>query len=156
MATPAITVNVIGEKELARKLTNRLYVVPVSRFFRAAGQTIKGRAQDNAPRFDGNLVNSMQVETDTRTPMRFVRVGTNAEYAAAVEKGSRPHFPPIEAITPWAKAHDMSPFGLALSIARKGTAPHPFLEPALTDSKTDIIFLLSRMRTEIEAQAGRA
>lgn len=156
MATPALRVTVTGDKALARKMGTSLYAAPVSRFFRASGQTIKGRAQDNAPRFDGNLVNSIQVETDSGTPMRFVRVGTNAEYAAAVESGSRPHFPPIAAITPWAKAHDMSPFGLALSIARKGTAPHPFLGPALDDSRTDIIFLLSRMGAEIEMQAGRS
>ena len=154
MATPAVRVNVTGDKELARKMSARLYAQPVSRFFRSAGQVIKSRAQDNAPRFDGNLVNSIQVETDQRSPMRFVRVGTNAEYAAPVEKGSRPHFPPLAAITPWAEAHGIPPFALALSIARRGTKAHPFLEPALDESKPDIVMLLARLRGDIEAQAA--
>lgn len=154
MPTPAMTMRVTGDKKLAGKMGSVLYAVPVSRFFRSSGQTIKGRAQDNAPRFDGNLVNSIQVETDSGTPMRFVRVGTNAEYAEPVETGSRPHFPPLAAITPWAEAHDIEPFALALHISRVGTKPHPYLEPALTDSKADIIRLLGRMGSEIEAQAG--
>lgn len=150
----SLRVSVTGDERLIRKMSNRLYAGPVSRFFRAAGQTIKGRAQDLVPRFDGLLANSITVETDTATPMRFVRVGTNAEYAAAVEKGSRPHFPPVAAIAPWAEAKGLSPWAVAFGISRKGTRPHPFLGPALDASKPDILTLLYRMGREIEAQTA--
>jgi phage gpG-like protein len=151
-----VSVKVHGDAELKRKMSNRLYAQPVSRFFRSAGQVIKGRALDEVGRFDGLLANSIQVETQPAFMPTYVRVGSNAEYAAAHELGSRPHFPPISAIAPWARAHGIEPGALAVSISRKGTKPHPFLKPALDNSKGDIIGLIYRMGQDIERMAGAA
>ncbi len=149
-----ITVSVKGDKELARKLNSGLYAPQLSRFFRRAGHTIMGLVMDKVPRWDGNLANSLQVESDTAVPMRFVRVGTNAEYAEAVEKGSRPHWPPLEAITPWANDHGIDPFLVQRTIGTRGTKPRPFLEPALEDAIPQIEGFLRVMASEIEAAAG--
>lgn len=148
-----VTVKVVGDKELARKLSDALYAQPVHRFFGKSGFAIQGRAQDNAPRWDENLVNSLQVERDIAQPERFVRVGTNAEYAAPVEEGSRPHWAPLAALTPWAVDHDIEPFALQRHIAVHGTRPHPFLRPALDDSEADIKRFLSELGDDIERQA---
>jgi hypothetical protein len=144
-----------GLPELMSKLeTRRLVAAPVSRFFRSAGFRIQGRAQLNAPVDTGALKNSIGPEFDSASPMRWVRVGTNQQSAAPMEFGARPHFPPVRAITPWAQRHGIDPFALALSIARKGTKPHPFLKPALEESVGDIRALLSVMGREIESGAA--
>jgi hypothetical protein len=58
--------------------------------------------------------------------------GSDVEYAAAVHNGSRPHMPPVAALTVWASRHGFaSPWPVALKIAAKGTKPHPFLLDAL-------------------------
>ena len=63
-------------------------------------------------------------------------VSTPAIYAPAAEKGSRPHFPPIEALTGklesldlWARQKGLNAFAVAKGIARKGTkGKHMFAE----------------------------
>lgn len=63
-----------------------------------------------------------------------LHVGANLEYAGHVEYGTRPHFPPIEAIADWAKQKGISEdavFPIAKSISKKGTKAQPFLRPAL-------------------------
>lgn len=57
-----------------------------------------------------------------------VRVEPVEEYAEYVEFGTRPHFPPVEAITPWARMRGIEPWALAHSIAKHGTKAHPFLQ----------------------------
>lgn len=62
------------------------------------------------------------------------KVVANVEYAAAVEFGSRPHFPPVDALKDWAarKLGDESlAFVVARGISQKGTPPKPFLGPAV-------------------------
>ncbi len=143
-------VSVTGDKELEAKLTNQLYAAPVRRMFTKIGFAVKGRAQDKAPRFDGALVNSIQTEVDRNDPPRHVRVGTNMEYAEAVEKGSRPHWAPIAALTPWAESKGIPPFAVQASIAVNGTAPHPFMGPALDESKSDVSRFLVECAADIE------
>jgi len=150
-----VTVTVKGTEDLEGKLTDALYAKPVSRFFGKAGHTIQGRAMDNAPRWDGNLVNSIAVERDTAVPERFVRVGTNAEYAAPVEEGSRPHWAPLTALAPWAEDHGIEPFVLQRHIAIHGTKPHPFLRPALEDSEADIRGFMGQLANDIRDQASQ-
>lgn len=155
MSDLVITYHVEGLPELLNKLeTRRLIAAPVSRFFRSAAFRVQGRAQIKAPVFRGLLKNSIQSDFDGASPMRWARVGTNAQQAAPMEFGTRPHFPPVRAITPWATAHGIDPYALALSIARKGTKPHPFLKPALDESVPDIRALLSVMGREIESGAA--
>jgi hypothetical protein len=48
------------------------------------------------------------------------------KYAAAVEFGSKPHWPPIEALRGWADRHDIPVWAVARSIAKKGTKPRHF------------------------------
>lgn len=64
-----------------------------------------------------------------------------AKYAAAVENGARPHWPPYRAGTPlaqWAKKKGMNAYLLARSIAKKGTKPHPFVKPTYDKMKPTI------------------
>jgi hypothetical protein len=45
------------------------------------------------------------------------------KYAAPVEYGSKPHFPPISALQGWADRHGIPVWAVALKIAREGTEP---------------------------------
>jgi hypothetical protein len=51
-------------------------------------------------------------------------------YAIYVEKGTRPHFPPVEAIKRAFKVTDEHAWAIARSIAKKGTKAYPYLIPA--------------------------
>ena len=62
-----------------------------------------------------------------------VRIEPEQKYADYVEFGTRPHFPPVEAITPWANMHGINPYALAHSIAKHGTRPHPFLDRTVSE-----------------------
>ncbi len=51
-------------------------------------------------------------------------------YAIYVEKGTRPHFPPVEAIRRSMKVTEEHAWAIARSIAQKGTKAYPYLIPA--------------------------
>jgi HK97 gp10 family phage protein len=61
-----------------------------------------------------------------------VAVEPTADYAEYVEKGTSPHWVSVKPGTPlyrWATQKAISPYALQRSIARKGTKPHPFIQP---------------------------
>ena len=64
------------------------------------------------------------------------QVGTNLNYAPAVEKGSKRHWPPIGPLKRWAAQRGLNPYAVQRSIAAKGTKAHPHLEPAAKDVLT--------------------
>lgn len=58
-------------------------------------------------------------------------VGATAVYAPFVEFGTRPHFPPLEALELWAKRHGFaSAWPICKAIAERGLPPRPYLGPA--------------------------
>lgn len=60
-----------------------------------------------------------------------IRPSSKADkYAAAVEYGSRPHWPPIQALEGWAQRHGIPAFLVARKIAREGTKERPFWQPS--------------------------
>ncbi len=69
-------------------------------------------------------------------------VGSNVKYAAAMELGSRPHWPPISALEVWAKRHGVSPYLVARAIARRGTKARRFLQTAFEQNEDRIIKLI--------------
>lgn len=72
-----------------------------------------------------------------------------AKYAKAVHDGTRPHWIPIDAITPWANRHGIPPFLVARSIARKGTKAHPFFSDAIRDGQREIDSLFEKALNNI-------
>ena len=63
------------------------------------------------------------------------RVVVNSPYGEAVENGTRPHFPPVDALTNWANRKGINPYALAFSISKKGTKAHPYFKPGIEKSK---------------------
>ena len=66
-------------------------------------------------------------------------VTANVDYASYVEFGTRPHFPPVAAMRPWAEKKLGDPdlaFVIARAISIHGTRPHPFMGPALLKNQS--------------------
>jgi hypothetical protein len=92
-------------------------------------------ARDAAPVFMTTLRQSIlpgDIEV-TKTDVT-AKVVANADYALFVELGTRPHFPPVDALKPWAEkklGDENLAFVVARAISRRGTPARPFLGPAL-------------------------
>jgi hypothetical protein len=83
-----------------------------------------------------------------------VVIANTSAHSLYLEFGTAPHFPPVEEVAPWAEAHGLEPYAVALGIAMHGTAPHPFLAPALEQSRGEIAGQFAAAARAIEARAG--
>jgi hypothetical protein len=116
----------------------------------------------NSP-FDGkpaavataNLVNSIHAELHEDTILRaIVAAGPPADvYAAPVEFGTRPHFPPPQMLVPWVKLK-FNPksdkealsiaFAVAKNIAKRGTRGHEMFERGFVDLEKEAQGIMQR------------
>jgi len=87
---------------------------------------------------------SSQLLTDLTAQIVGI-VSTPKVYAPAVEGGSRPHFPPIEALTGkiegldlWARLKGLNAFAVAKGIAKKGTKKKKMFAQGLQASKQNV------------------
>jgi hypothetical protein len=55
------------------------------------------------------------------------------KYAVPLDQGSKPHFPPIEALQGWADRHGVPVWAVARKIAKKGTKARRFWKPTFDD-----------------------
>lgn len=60
------------------------------------------------------------------------------KYAAPLEYGSKPHWPPISALEGWAQRHGIPAFLVARKIAMEGTKPRPFWQPTWEETKAHV------------------
>jgi len=81
-------------------------------------------------------------------------VGSNKKSALWVEKGTRPHWPPLRAVEGWAQRHGMTAYLVALSISRKGTKGHHMLERALDDNQRKVIQMFQDYYNRLSKDAG--
>lgn len=88
-------------------------------------------------------------------------VSTPKIYGPAVEKGSKPHFPPIEALTgkleeldKWAKLKGLNAFAVAKSIARKGTKPNNMFGEGLKASQNNVFAIFFKKAQEFVNSLG--
>jgi hypothetical protein len=74
----------------------------------------------------------------------WIEVVYDAPYAAFVHEGTKPHFPPVDALVRWVQLvlgiHDEKEargvaFAIARTISIHGTKPEPFLKDALNATK---------------------
>ena len=79
-----------------------------------------------------------------------------APYAMAVHEGTRPHFPPIEAVQKWADRHGIPAFLVARSISKKGTKGVPFYDRAIKQSPTIIDQIFKSALTRITIKLAKS
>lgn len=91
----------------------------------------KQRLKANGSNFTGQLISSFEYKISNTN----IEIYAN-DYAAYLNDGTRgtetglPNrkMPPIKAIEPWAKAHNLNPWAVAKHIQMYGTKAHPFME----------------------------
>ncbi len=100
---------------------------------RASGLDLQKEAKDNLNDMrawdTGNLANSILVDMIDNN--ETADIFPEAPYGLYVEVGTRPHFPPLDALEDWAKRHGFdSAWPIAKKISKEGTDAQPFLIPA--------------------------
>ncbi len=138
----------LGAVRLSPQLRRNLHPVylaggPLRSYLAQAAGTLAMAAQQAAPRDLGRLAGSHRWLMEGRAAPRWSEVQVRAPYALSVHEGTRPHFPPVHAVAPWAERHGVAPWALAVHISRRGTRPHPWLAqtverllPRLLDVRT--------------------
>lgn len=148
-----LTLDVRGVERLARKLNSEyLYVEPFRRALEAGGICLERPIKEQTPVDTGRLRNSVETQLGTYGELTAT-VGTNVTYAPYVELGTRPHWPPLEALTVWARRHGTTPFLVARAIARRGTRGRHMFRDALAanlDRVQDVI--RNRLAAEVRAR----
>lgn len=152
-----LTATLHGEDELIQKLhPPRLLGQPSRTLMTRFGELARDDVRAEAPEgVTGDLKGSIDFQIDAGPIAEWVRVGSPLDYAEYVHEGTRPHFPPIAAITPWALAHGIPPFVLARRIALIGTMPNPFLRRGFARSGKKLDHLMNLMARDVERSFGR-
>ena len=143
-----------GSEKLAKAFNDPDIVAgPVKTFLHKATLTVVRAAKEKAPVDTGRLRASITAEYQRLS----ATIGPSVTYGVFVEYGTRPHWPPLAALQPWAQRHGFpagmrGAFLVARAIARRGTRAQPYMTPALEESKGDIDGFLTEMKTDIETR----
>jgi len=129
-----IKVDVTGDKEIARAL-QKMSEEKARKFkgeVHASAIDIQREAKEKLREMRawdlGNLANSIIV--DLVSGGSVAEIGPEAPYGPYVEHGTRPHFPPPDALEGWAKRHGFdSVWPICKAIAKRGLKARPFLFP---------------------------
>ena len=143
------TVRVEGLEEFEEKIDQVRRDIqggPMLNAMKKAALLVEGRAKVRAPVDTGRLRSSITHRVKERPLVGTV--GSKVHYAPHVEYGTRPHWPPPGALTPWAPRHGMEEFvarrsigtfGTSMMAMRKfGTKGYFYLKRALDDSRDKI------------------
>ena len=130
-----VTMTPVGYKELQRDLKkmSKEIAEKVKKEAYASGLDVKKQAVDNLKALEawdtGHLATTILVE---RSPDgSIVEIGPTAPYGPYVEFGTKPHFPPMDALEDWARRHGMdSAWPICKAISERGTPAQPYLLPA--------------------------
>ena len=130
-----VTMTPVGYKELQRDLKkmSKEIAEKVKKEAYASGLDVKKQAVDNLKALEawdtGHLATTILVERSSDGSI--VEIGPTAPYGHYVEYGTKPHFPPMDALEDWARRHGMdSAWPICKAISERGTPAQPFLLPA--------------------------
>lgn len=140
-------VQVIGAKEVTDALSGAEAVIDrrATAYLNELGIWGIGRAKAytlNAGAVDlGELVQGIHYETrrGKKAWITTIRPSNKADrYAIYVERGTKPHFPPISALQGWASRHGIPVWAVARKIAREGTEPRWIFRDTFEDLKEHV------------------
>lgn len=142
-----VSIEIINRYRVVRRLNNLSLEVQdgVRSQVVKSGLKIENSAKRLAPSDTGRLRGSINNQVVNNGYTSIIRADVN--YAMAVEKGSRSHFPPPSALEGWARRHNAEglEFAIALMISRFGTRPRPFLIPSYEKEKPIFVKKLRRI-----------
>lgn len=134
-----MTLTIKGVNETIGNLNQIQTGIGSERPMQKAVQIVTRDAKANTPVDQGVTRASITPSVASRGSEVMGIVGSNLKSALWAEKGTRPHWPPLVAIEPWARRHGMSAYLVARAISRRGTKAHHMLERALDDNQRRII-----------------
>lgn len=154
----SIRIRIDGLDDALNALQDEIIVGSARKLLTRTGITVQGKARKKAPIDRGGLRDSIVYEVDTAHFPRFVKVGSNLEYARATELGRPPgKMPPVDALEAWARRKGMGEgagWPLALKIMQSGIPARPYLQPALDESIPQIQRFVKQMAKDIEQEAA--
>jgi HK97 gp10 family phage protein len=147
----ALTFRVLGLDRFQKGLQSAAKATPVE--MRAAMTeatlTVESTARSLAPRDTGRLQGSISSRITGGGTSLVGEIGPSVRYGLFVERGTRPHWPPVAAVSGWARRRGIPPFLVARSIARKGTRAQPYMEPALERNRGRIEAIFARVGARV-------
>lgn len=120
-------IKIQGLQELITKLdANALLGPPLRIAFQRSALMLESMAKQITPVDTGRLRSSITHSIDSRPVPLWGQTGTKTYYAPFVEFGTKPHWPPLSAMQPWARRHGFpegqtGAFLVARAIATRGT-----------------------------------
>jgi len=147
-----IDIEVKGLIQLQRKteqMVADLHGAPILDAMRDSVLIITRGAKQNAPVDTGRLRASITPGVSETSDGAEGVVGSNVAYAPYMEFGTRPHWPPISAMEPWASRHGTVGFLVARSIALHGIKPRRFLQMAFESNQGWIVKRFARAVNEV-------
>lgn len=160
MPRVGITLKLRGVKEA--QITLRRLSIEAMRLVREcvarSTLTVERQAKRSVSVDTGRLKTSLRAtySADRLRGRAGVFGGPTASYALYVERGTRPHWPPVEALKPWARRvlHDESAaFLVARAISKRGTKAKPYLEPAFKDEVPRFLRCMRGIGRQLEVHA---
>jgi len=140
-----VTVQVKGAQELGTALTQAPTTVAAATL--KAMQTslllIEADAKRNVAHDTRGLMNSITSQIRQDGQRLVGQAGPSVAYGVYVETGTRPHWPPLGALVPWARRHGVNPRLVQVAIARRGTRAQPYLMPAYQKNADKIVALFA-------------
>ena len=111
---------------------------PAKEFVSRSAQFLRGEIVKRTPVDTGRLRSSIAVRLQDEGLTAIV--GSNVQYAPHVEFGTRPHWPPMSAMQPWASRHGFpagkkGAFLVARAISRKGTRARRMFQQGVVASE---------------------
>lgn len=146
-----------GDRALQRKLRDPEFVRgPLRQFLTRSVVLLEGEVKKETPVDTGRLRASITHKVE---PFRAI-VGTNVTYAPHVEFGTKPHWPPLAAMQPWAQRHGFpagrqGAFLVARAIARRGTRARRMFQKGVAASRPRIMQMWRRVGGQIQARWRR-
>lgn len=154
---PAITLEVKGSAELQQRFLQSPQAVAaeVHNGLQEALLLIESDARRRVPADTRQLMGSITSRVSGTGISLIGEVGPSKAYGLFVEKGTKPHWPPLKALEGWARRHGTSPYLVALGISRHGTRAQPFMQPALEKNLGRIEAIFSRLGASIVSRLSR-
>lgn len=151
-----VTLRLEGAEPLARALARSPEVVAAEslRAMTASLLLVEGDARRNVRHDTRRLMNSITHRVRGQGTRLVGEVGPSVRYGLYVERGTRPHWPPLAALVGWARRHGVSPYAVQRGIARRGTRARPFLLPAFTRNADRIVRLFARAGQQVVVRLG--
>ena len=151
----SVWLTVEGGEKIAKDLKDPNLLRPLRDAYEKGTYLTEREVKTRTPRDTSVLASSIKSTIDPQPVPLWGKVATDVKYAIFVEKGTRPHFPPMRALEGWAHRHGIPTFLAARAIAEKGTKAHKMFEKGFEAVRDKIIGFFEAACKTIEGKWGR-